>query len=75
MIRNQQYRRLINEYERTGNVTKSAQLADMNRPTARKYLKQRTAPKELQRKHTWRTRTDPLEGGWAQVEAHLRVSV
>jgi len=72
MIRNQQYRRLMNEYERTGNVTKSAQLADVSRPMARKYLQEQKAPAELQAKHTWRTRLDPLEAVWPQAEAQLK---
>lgn len=72
MIRNQQYRRLMNEYERTGNVTKSAQLADVSRPTARKYLEARKAPGALQAKHDWRTRPDPLAEVWSVAEARLK---
>lgn len=72
MIRNQQYRRLMNEYERTGNVTKSAQLADMSRPTARKYLEAQKAPAALQARHTWRTRPDPLAALWPEAEGRLK---
>jgi transposase len=62
----------MNEYERTGNVTKIAQLADLSRPTARKYLKAQKAPAELQAKHTWRTRPDPLVAVWPEAEARLK---
>jgi hypothetical protein len=72
MIRNQQYRRLMNEYEKTGNMTKSAQLADVSRPTARKYLEARQEPAALQAKHDWRTRPDPLAGIWPEAEARLQ---
>src|SRR6266404_8627709 len=71
MITKQQYRRLMNENQETGNVSISAMKAGMSRPTARKYLKAGQSPEELQSKHTWRTRTDPLEEIWPKVEAML----
>ncbi len=43
----------------------------MSRPTARKYLKAGQSPEELQAKHTWRTRTDPLEEIWPKAEVML----
>ena len=52
MITNQQYRRLMNEKQETGNVSISALKAGMSRPTARKYLKAGQSPEELQAKHT-----------------------
>lgn len=39
----------------------------MSRPTARKYLTSKQTPEELQRKHDWRTRPDPLEPVWKQA--------
>jgi response regulator of citrate/malate metabolism len=42
MITKQQYRKLMSEYQETGNVTVSAMKADMSRPTARKYLDERS---------------------------------
>jgi len=71
MITKQQYRRLMNENQETGNVSISAMKAGMSRPTARKYLKAGQPPGELQAKHTWRTRTDPLEEIWPKAEAML----
>ena len=71
MITNQQYRKLMSEYQETGNVTVSAMKADMSRPTGRKYLEACQAPQELQAKHTWRTREDPLVEIWAQAMAML----
>ena len=72
MITKQQYRKLMNEYQATGNVTISAMKAAMSRPTARKYLQADQPPSELQVKHTWRTREDPLVGIWPQAEKMLR---
>ena len=71
MITNQQYRRLMNENQETGNVSISALKAGMSRPTARKYLKAGQSPEALQAKHTWRTRTDPLEEIWPKAEVML----
>jgi hypothetical protein len=71
MITKQQYRKLMSEYQETGNVTKSAMKAGMSRPTARKYLEAQQPPQELQAKHTWRTRPDPLADLWPKAETML----
>jgi transposase len=71
MITKQQYRRLMSEHQETGNVSISAMKAGMSRPTARKYLAAGQPPGELQAKHTWRTRPDPLEEIWPKAEAML----
>lgn len=67
MITNQKYHRLMKEHEKTGNVTVSAMRADVSRPTARKYLQECKGPEELQIKHTWRTRKDPLDEVWQEA--------
>ena len=71
MITKQQYRKLMSEYQATGNLTNSAMKAGMSRRIARKYLRAGQAPPELQAKHTWRTREDPLAAIWAQARAML----
>ena len=71
MITKQQYRRLMNEYQATGNVTESAMKADVSRPTARKYLEAGQTPEQLQTKRHWRTRPDPLAKIWPKAEAML----
>jgi hypothetical protein len=71
MITKQQYRKLMNEYLETENVSDSAMKAGMSRPTARKYLKATQPPHELQAKHTWRTREDPLVEIWPQAQKML----
>ena len=71
MITQQQYKRLMSEYEKTGNVSVSAMKADMDRHTARKYIEAGKCPAELQAKHTWRTRPDPLEKVWPEVTRML----
>lgn len=71
MITKQQYRRLMNEHQETGNLTQSAMKAGMSRPTARKYLQAAQEPQALQARHTWRTRPDPLEEVWPEAQAML----
>jgi transposase len=71
MITKQQYRKLMSEYQTTGNLTVSALKADVSRPTARKYVVAAQPPNELQAKHSWRTRKDPLLEIWPQAEKLL----
>ena len=72
MITNKQYRRLMSEYKKTGTIVVSALKADVHPQTARKYIKAAQLPAQLQKPHTWRTRTDPLEQIWPQVAGMLR---
>jgi transposase len=74
MITKQQYHRLMNEHQAHGNITLSALKADTSRPTARKYVRAGKSPAELQAKHTWRTRPDPLSAIWPQAEAMLEAA-
>jgi transposase len=74
MITKQQYHRLMNEHQAHGNITVSALKADTSRPTARKYVRAGKTPAELQAKHTWRTRPDPVSGIWPQAEVMLRAA-
>lgn len=62
----------MNEYEKTGNISLSAQKAGMDRQTARKYIQAGKSPAEQQAKHTWRTRPDPLAAVWPEVTRRLR---
>lgn len=49
----------------------SALKAGMSWPTAQKYLEAGRPPHELQAKHTWRTRQDPLKEIWPQAQVML----
>ncbi len=44
----------------------------MSRPTARKYIEAGQPPAELQVKHSWRTRPDPLAAVWPGAESMLK---
>ena len=45
----------------------------MDPKTARKYLRARRLPSEMQKKHTWRTRPDPFAEIWEELRQLLRV--
>lgn len=61
----------MSEYHGSGQVGVSAMKADVHSQTARKYVRADKPPDELQAKHTWRTRADPLEAIWPRVEPML----
>lgn len=68
MVSDRQLSRLFREFDRKGIMTVSAAKAGMDAKTARKYIKNRPkSPEELQVKHTWRTRPDPLASIWDQA--------
>ncbi len=71
MIAKKQYQRLMSEYEKTGIIVVSAMKADVHPQTARKYVAAVQPPEELQAKHTWRTRPDPVAAIWEQAEQML----
>ena len=71
MITNKQYQRLMSEYEKTGKIVVSAMKADVHPQTARKYVEAAQPPAQLQCKHTWRTRPDPLAGIWERAKQML----
>jgi len=74
MITQQQYKRLMSEYEKTGKIVLSAMKADIDRHTARKYIEAGKGPAELQAKHTWRTRPDPLAKIWDEAVRMLQAA-
>jgi len=71
MITNKQYQRLMSEYQKTGKIVVSAMKADVHPETARKYIQAGQPPEELQAKHTWRTRSDPVSAIWPEAQRML----
>jgi hypothetical protein len=52
-------------------LSAAAAKAGMSEPTARKYRRAGKLPTTLVAAHTWRTRPDPFEAAWKEVEALL----
>lgn len=72
MITGKQYQKLMSEYQKHGKIQTSALKADVHPQTARKYIQAGQTPEQLQVKHTWRTRPDPLEAIWPKAEEMLK---
>ena len=54
----------MSEYQKEANIVVSAMKADVHPQTARKYIQAAQPPEQLQQKHGWRTRPDPLAAIW-----------
>jgi transposase InsO family protein len=67
-----QVRKLMREMDKDGHIGVAAHKANMDRKTARKYLREGKLPSELKQPRSWRTRPDPFEEDWPAVEAMLR---
>jgi hypothetical protein len=73
MVTDQQVKRLwrLVRLERTQEV--AAAKAGMDGKTARKYLRERRLPSEMQQKHDWRTRPDPFVEVWEEIRERLEL--
>jgi len=71
MVTNEQVRRLMNNLGKGKTLAVSAARAGMDEKTARKYRRSGKLPSSDRPVHTWRTRQDPFEEVWSEVEAHL----
>ena len=72
MVTDKQVRRMMKMVE-TGKTKEMASLqTGMDRKTARKYLQLGRLPSEVEKEHTWRTRTDPFEEVWDELLEKLK---
>ena len=55
-------------------LTMAAAKAGMSRNPARKYLKSGKLPSESRSERTWRTRPNPYESVWPEIEGILKQS-
>ncbi len=68
-----QVRKLMEEMSKHGRIGRAAMKAGMDRKTARKYVEGDVVPSEIAtRPRDWRTRTDPFEEHWPEIEERLR---
>jgi hypothetical protein len=67
-----QVRKLMEEMQKHGEIGRAARKADMDRKTARKYVKIGRLPSELTKARTYRTRSNPFSTeDWAAVTTKL----
>ena len=74
MVKDQQVRRLVKLKKNEKTLTMAAAKAGLSRKTARKYLKSGKLPSQCQPERYWRTRSDPFESVWPEVEEILKRS-
>ncbi len=70
MVSDRKVKRLRKEMTKGKSQKRSAFTADINRKTARKYLRSGKLPSEMKAEHTWRTRVDPFarDMEWVRVQ-------
>ncbi|MCP4964610.1 MAG: IS21 family transposase [bacterium] len=66
-----QVRKLMEEYQKQGQVGTAALRAGMHRNTASKYLKAGKLPSTMREPRDWRTRPDPFAEDWSEMAMRL----
>jgi hypothetical protein len=64
----------MEEMSKHNQIGKAAMKAGMDRKTARKYVDGGKLPSELATTRDWRTRPDPFDEHWPQIEERLRIT-
>jgi molybdenum-dependent DNA-binding transcriptional regulator ModE len=67
-----QVRKLMEEVNKHGQIGLAAMKTDMDRKTARKYVKAAKQPSEMTTERSWRTRPDAFADVWREVEELLK---
>jgi hypothetical protein len=73
MVNDRQVKRLWRLAEQKMPVEIASAKAGMDPKTARKYLRDRRLPSEMQQKYTWRTRPDPFADNREEVRQMLGI--
>ena len=71
MTQDQQVRRLMSLMREGLPLSVASAKSGMSEPTARKYRQASRLPSQLKKGHGWRTRPDPFQEVWPQVETLL----
>lgn len=64
----------MEEMSKHGHIEQAAMKAGMDRKTARKYVAAGKLPSEMVTVRDWRTRPDPFEAHWPEIEERLRAT-
>ena len=72
VVTDQQVRKLLMEYQKTGVIRTAAMMAGMDRKTASGYVESGQLPSTRKTGRDWRTKPDPFEGVWPEVAAKLK---
>lgn len=71
VVTDRQIRKLLMEYQKSGQVGMAALKAGMHRETASKYIKSGQLPSERCAERTWLTRPNPFEAHWPEIDEML----
>ena len=69
-----QVRKLMESFEKHGEVGKASLRAGLHRNTGRKYLQSGKLPSQSRSPRTWRTREDPFALDWEEIVERLEVA-
>lgn len=71
VVTDRQVRKLLMEHQKTGQIGMAAMKAGMHRETAGKYIKIGQLPSERRVERDWRTRPNPFEEHWPEIDEML----
>jgi len=74
VVTDQQVRRLMKLNQKEKHLSVAAAKSGMSENTARKYLRYRRLPSQIKQERTWRTREDPFEEDWSEVQLKLEIN-
>lgn len=74
MVTDQQVRRLFKLVQTENGFGIAAIKAGMDEKTGRRYRKLGRLPSEVKKQHTWRTREDPFEEVWEEIQTMLTIN-
>lgn len=74
MVTDNQVRTLHKSMNKKSTISAAADKAGMDRKTARKYIQLGKMPSEVAASHSWRTRKDPFEQVWAEIQQKLEIN-
>jgi len=72
MVTDNQVRRLMKLAQTEKTKALASSKAGMDAKTARKYLRAGRLPSQVKKEHTWKTRKDPFEDVWPEIEGLLK---
>jgi hypothetical protein len=74
MVTDRQFRRLRKLIQIESTLANAADRANIDEKTARKYRDSDVLPSQRRVPHAWRTREDPFQDVWPELEAQLRLN-
>jgi hypothetical protein len=74
MLTDRQFRRLRKVLQTEKTLTRAADQAGIDEKTARKYRDSDRLPSQRRIPHTWRTREDPFQDVWPELQDRLRLN-